>query len=110
MGTPPAKIVPSAPASKIVKPVKTAALVASKKLNCFVMPDKPDKPGLVLISTVKIQDGCYVLGWQTQATTMLVSEAPQFYQFAQDIMEADIAFAGVFAFCLLVVLVITRVR
>ncbi len=107
MGTPPEKPVVKV-AVKEKQAVKAVKVAPPKKLNCFVMPDKPDKPGLVMISTVRVQDGCYVLGWQAQQTTLLVSDAPEFYGFAKNVLKADLTFSGVFAFCLLVVLVISR--
>jgi len=105
MGTPPKKVEQaSAPKQE------THKSVPQKKLNCFVAPDKPDRPGLLLVSTDRIQDNCYVLGWQPQSATWLVSEGVQFYQFAGKMLKANLAFTGVFAFCLLVVLVLNRVR
>ncbi len=107
MGKPPEKTTEAPPK---INSKKTVSIQPMKKLNCFVMPDKPEKPGLMLVSTNKIQDGCYVLGWQPQAATWLVSEGTQFYQFAGHLLKADLAFTSVFAFCLLVVLVVNRVR
>lgn len=79
-----------------------------KKLDCFVMPEKPAKPGLVLVSTSKVQDGCFVMGWQEQNATWLVSDGAQWYGFANNILKANLTFSGIFAFVLLVVLWLNR--
>lgn len=79
-----------------------------KKLNCFVMPDKPSKPGMVLISTTKAQDGCYVLGWQEQSATWLVSEGTQWYAFSSKLLKVNLTFCAAFAFALLIVLWLNR--
>lgn len=105
MGTPPAKIVqePSKPA-KAARPVKEV----HKRLTCYVMPDKPEKPGLVLVSTSKVQGECYVLGWQTQSANWLVSEGQQWYAYSSNLLKVNLAFTAVFAICLLIVLAFNR--
>jgi hypothetical protein len=108
MGTPP-KSLPVPEAQKAV-PVAATKIkkTAAKKINCFVM-DKPEKPGLMLVSTDRTQDACFVLGWQPQSVTMLISDAPQWYALAGKILKVDMAFSAVFAFCLLLVLGLNRV-
>ncbi len=110
MGTPPKKIEQPAPQAKTAKAAKPAKTEPPKKLPCYVMPDHPAKSGLMVVSTDRVQDGCHVLGWQPQSATWLVSEGEQFYQFAGKVLKANLAFTAVFAFALLVVLVINRVR
>lgn len=105
MGTPPSKIPKPAPA-----PAAKVAVKPKKVLNCFVMPDKPDHPGLVLVSTDKAQDGCFVLGWQPQSTNWVASEGPQWYALAGHMLKANLAFSAAFAFCLLIAVVFTRGR
>jgi len=72
------------------------------------MPDKPVKPGMVLVSTTKAQDGCYVLGWQEQSTQWLVSEGQQWYSFSSKLLKANLGFSAVFMVALLVVLWLSR--
>lgn len=104
MGTPPNKI-------KATTPVPApSASPQIKKINCFVIPVKPDKPGLVVVSTGKTLDGCFVLGWQAQSTNWVASDGPQWYSLAGHMLKADLAFSAVFAVCLLVAVVVTRVR
>ena len=108
MGTPPKKIVQEA--AKPAKAEKPAKANPPRKLTCYVMPDRPEKPGLVLVSTTKVEGGCSVLGWQPQSTTWLVSEGTVWYGYASNVLKVNLAFTAVFALCLLVVLVINRVR
>lgn len=107
MGTPP-KSVPIIEAKTEKPKVQEARHSSPKKLNCFVMPDKPEKPGLILTSTNRIQDGCYVLGWQPQSTTWLVSEGQQWYVFANKVLKANLAFTSIFALSVLFLLFINR--
>lgn len=108
MGTPPKKIeevpVKKPEPAKEIKHTQAPA----KKLNCFVMTDKPAKPGLVLVSTTKTQDGCYVLGWQGQQSTWIVSESQQWYVYADKMLKANIAFTSVFALSILILLFLNR--
>lgn len=108
MGKPP-KTAPEAKTIKSEAP-KAVKQQPPKKLNCIVMPDKPEKPGLTLISTNRIQDGCYVLGWQPQATVWLVSEGQEWYSFSSKLLKANLAFTSVFALSVLILLFINRVR
>jgi len=106
MGTPPAKIAKeAAKPSKVEKQEKAAA---PRKLTCYVMPDKPAKPGLVLVSTSRVEGECYVLGWQPQSANWLVSEGSQWYAYSSSLLKVNLAFTSIFAFCLLVVLVLNR--
>ena len=107
MGTPPAKITTSTP-SPVASPSKPVPV--KKKLNCFVMPNKPDHPGLVIVSTDKTQDGCYVLDWHTQSTNWVASDGPQWYALAGHVSKVTFVGEVIFGFLLLVVLVINRVR
>lgn len=103
MGTPPTKIV-----QEPVKAVKTARAIPARKLSCYVMPDKPAKPGMVLVSTTKIEGGCYVLGWQAQSSNWLVSEGSQWYTYSSSLLKVNLCFTAVFAVCLLIVLSLNR--
>lgn len=106
MGTPPAKIAQEqVKPSKAEKPVKTAK---ARKLSCYVMPDKPAKPGLVLVSTSKIEGECYVLGWQAQSSNWLVAEGSQWYAYSSNLLKVNLCFTAVFAICLLIVLAFNR--
>lgn len=107
MGTPP-KSIPAPPKTTKAETPKEIKHQPPKKLNCFVMPDKPEKPGLLLISTNRIQDGCYVLGWQPQQTTWLVSEGQEWYVYANKVLKANIAFTSIFALSVLFLLFINR--
>ncbi len=107
MGTPP-KSIPEQPKTEKAAPSKEVKHLPPKKLNCFVMPDKPEKPGLLLISTNRIQDGCYVLGWQAQQTTWLVSEGQQWYLFANKVLKVNLAFTSIFALSVLFLMFINR--
>lgn len=89
---------------------KAEKRVPPKKINCFVMVDKPAKPGLVLVSTGKVQDGCFVLGWQVQSSTWLVSEGTQWYAYAGKILKAQMAFTCIFGLGLLIVLYFSHHR
>lgn len=81
----------------------------AKPVNCFAM-DHPPKPGMIPVSTDQLKDGCFVLGWQNQQVTMLVTEGPQWYSYASKILKAQMAFTCVFAFALLLVLMVIRER
>ncbi len=70
--------------------------------------ERPPKPGMIPVSTTQVKGGCFVLAWQPQQVTLLVTEAPQWYSYAGQILKANLAFTAVFGFALLVVLVITR--
>lgn len=107
MGTPPKKMQQEA-AIKKAEPAKEIKHPPQKKLNCFVMTDKPEKPGLILVSTTKTQDGCYVLGWQPQQATWIVSESQQWYQYADKVFKANLAFTSIFALSILVLLFLNR--
>jgi hypothetical protein len=105
MGTPPAKITEA----KVVKTEKAVkAQPIPKKLTCYVMPDKPDKPGLMIVSTTRTFGDCYVLEWRQQSTTLITSEAPQWYAYTSKILKANLAFTAVFAVGLLIVLFLNR--
>jgi hypothetical protein len=80
-----------------------------KSVNCFAM-DRPPHPGMIPVSTEQIRDGCFVISWQGQPTTMLITEAPQWYAYAGKILKANLAFTAVFALALLVVLVVYHER
>jgi len=96
-------------APPVAKPkVEKPAPPPPKKINCFVMVDKPEKPGLILVSTGKVQDGCFILGWQQQSSTWLVSEGTMWYPFASKLLKVNLAFTSVFALALLLVLYIRR--
>lgn len=91
-----------------ISPAKTVKPVPPKKVpNCFAM-NNPPKPGMIPVSTDQVKDGCFVLGWQDQRAVMLVSDAPQWYEFAGKILKAQLVFSAVFALALLAVLVIKR--
>ena len=105
-----------APSPKKIEELKSEPAIAvkasrplppKKSPNCFAM-NNPPRPGMVPVSTDQIKDGCFVLGWQPQQVTMLVTEAPQWYSYASKILKANLVFTAVFAFALLVVLVISR--
>ncbi len=115
MGTPP-KTHPAPPATDTAKPVPAKPVEVKKappkKINCFVM-DKPDRPGLLMVSTDKVQDGCYVIGFQPQSTTWLVSDEGHWAIYAGKMLKANMAFCAVWAFVLtiaLIALVMNRVR
>lgn len=105
-----------APSPKKIEELKTESTILAapavkhtepKKINCFAM-DRPPKPGMIPVSTEQIKDGCFVLGWQPQQVTMLVTEAPQWYSYASKILKANLVFTAVYALALLVVLVVNR--
>ena len=79
-----------------------------KKINCFAMDQAP-RPGLVPVSTGQIKDGCFVLAWQPQQVSMMVSDAPQWYSFAGKILKANLIFSAIFACALVLVVVLNRV-
>lgn len=72
--------------------------------------DKPPKPGLVPVSTDQVKDGCFVLSWQPQQVSMLVSDAQQWYIYSAKMLKTQMTFSAVFALALLVVLVMIRDR
>lgn len=83
---------------------------APKKIsNCFAM-NQPPHPGMVPVSTDRFKDGCFVLDWQPQQMSLMVSDAPQWYAYAAKILKANMAFTAVFAFALLLVLAVNRDR
>lgn len=88
-----------------VAPLTKAPL--PRKINCFAM-DKPPMPGMIPVSTDQLKDGCFVLRWQPQQVTMMVSDASEWYAYAGKILKANLVFTAVFAFALLVVLVMSR--
>lgn len=100
-----------APSPKRIEELKTAAPAARhpgpKQVNCFAM-DRPPKPGMIPVSTGQVLDGCYILSWQPQNVTMLVSDAPEWYAYAGKILKANLIFTAVYALALLVVLVLNR--
>ena len=106
MGTPPKKV--EKETTQTVKKVREKP-VPPKRLNCFVAPDKPLKQGLMLVSTDHVDAGCYVLAWQEPKAVLLVSEGPAFYELSGKLLKADITFAVIYGFLLLVVLVLNRV-
>lgn len=95
---------------KVEKPIPPAKKSEVKKVpNCFVM-NTPPKPGMVPVSTDQVKDGCFVMTWQTQQVTMLVSDAPQWYSFASKILKVDVASHFIFVGVLLLILVLIRER
>lgn len=106
MGTPPVKIVQEP--AKQTKSEKHVKVAAPRKLSCYVMPEKPSKPGLVLVSTSKVEGDCYVLGWQAQSANWLVSEGSQWYAYSSTLLKVNLGFTAVFAICLLIVLAFNR--
>ena len=90
-----------------VAPARGAKPAESKKVNCFAM-DRPLKPGMIPVSTGQVLDGCYILAWEPQNVTMLVTEAPEWYAYAAKILKANLIFSAVFALALLIVLVLNR--
>lgn len=105
------KVPPKTEVHITTAPAKAAAgakkAVIPKKINCFVI-EKPEKAGLVAVSTGKIEGDCFVIGWQEQKATWLVSDGAQWYNLAGNMMKANLAFTAVFAFCLLVAVIFTR--
>lgn len=65
---------------------------------------------MIPVSTDQVKDGCFVLSWQPQQVTMLISDAPQWYFLTGRMLKAELAFCAVFAIALLVVLVSIRDR
>ena len=105
-----------APSPKRIEEAKTELHAAAptkpspkKTINCFAM-NQPPRPGLVPVSTDRLKDGCFVLDWQPQQVSMLISDAPQWYAYAGKILKVNMAFTAVFAFLLLVVLAVNRDR
>lgn len=109
MGKVPEKDVPVAVVKTTTAKPLPLAPPAPKKINCFAM-DKPPAPGLIPVSTNQVKDGCFVLTWQPQQVTMLVTEAPQWYSYAGKILKANLIFTAVFACALLIVLISIRDR
>ncbi len=66
--------------------------------------------GMIPVSTNQVKDGCFVLSWQPQKVTMLLSDAPLWYAYAGKILKANFVFTAVFALALLAVLVVNRDR
>lgn len=104
-----------APSPKRIEEAKTelhAAAPATKPppkkiVNCFAM-NQPPHPGWVPVSTDKVKDGCFVLDWQPQQVSMLLTDAQEWYTYAGKILKVNLIFTTVFAFALLIVLVLTR--
>jgi len=90
--------------AEMTAPIKN---LAPGQSACFSI-EKPAKSGLIPVSTNLIKDGCFVISWQTQKTTMLVTEAPQWYNYATQVLKANFFFTAIFVVGLLVVLVISR--
>lgn len=91
-----------------VRPLPKKAEI-KKVPNCFVM-NTPPKPGMVPVSTDQVKDGCFVMVWQNQQVTMLVSDAHEWYSLAGKMMKAGFVFCSIFALAFLLVLVIRRDR
>jgi len=94
------------PRVEITAPIKN---LAPGQAACFSI-EKPPKSGMIPVSTNLIKDGCFVVSWQIQRTTMLVTEAPQWYAYATQVLKANLFFTAIFVIGLLVVLVISRGR
>jgi hypothetical protein len=90
--------------SEITAPIKN---LATGQSACFSI-EKPPKSGMIPVSTNLIKDNCFVISWQVQRTTMLVTEAPQWYAYATQVLKANFFFTAIFVVGLLVVLVISR--
>jgi hypothetical protein len=97
--------------TEAAKPVAAAPVTKGKHIvkkpfspNCFYVPDRPPwKPGLLLISTDKVADGCFVLDWQEQSTTWLVSENKEWAHLAERNFIVNMSFTFVFAVFLLII-------
>lgn len=90
----------------------TPAKPTKKASNCLAF-ETPPKPGMVPVATDKVsRDGCYMLVWQPQQVTMLVSDAPQWYSLAGKFLKTDVSSNLVTAalIVLVIVLVVKRER